>query len=42
MRDDKKNQDGRITLILARRIGDAFIDRETDEADLTRFVESQL
>ena len=42
MRDDKKNQDGRITLILARGIGDAYIDRETDETDLTRFLETQL
>nr|WP_238934598.1 3-dehydroquinate synthase [Maricaulis parjimensis] len=42
MRDDKKNQDGRITLILARGIGDAYIDRDTDETDLTRFLETQL
>lgn len=42
MRDDKKNQDGRITLILARGIGRAYIDRDTDETDLTRFLETQL
>jgi len=42
MRDDKKNRDGRIALVLARGIGEAFIDRDTDETDLQRFVETQL
>jgi 3-dehydroquinate synthase len=42
MRDDKKNRDGRITLILARGIGRAYIDRDTDETDLTRFLETLL
>jgi len=42
MRDDKKNRDGRITLILARAIGDAFIDPSADEADLLTFMETQL
>jgi 3-dehydroquinate synthetase len=42
MRDDKKNRDGRIALVLARGIGDAFIDRDTDETHLTRFLETQL
>lgn len=42
MRDDKKNRDGRITLILARAIGAAFIDPAADEADLLAFMETQL
>ncbi|WP_291845427.1 3-dehydroquinate synthase [Maricaulis sp.] len=42
MRDDKKNMDGRITLILARGIGAAYIDRAADEADLLSFMETQL
>ncbi|WP_323761637.1 3-dehydroquinate synthase [Maricaulis sp.] len=42
MRDDKKNRDGHITLILARAIGDAFIDPAVDEADLLTFMETQL
>lgn len=42
MRDDKKNQDGQITLVLAHAIGNAYIDRTTDEADLVRFMETSL
>ncbi|WP_339332907.1 3-dehydroquinate synthase [uncultured Maricaulis sp.] len=42
MRDDKKNKDGRITLILVRGIGQAFIDPAVDEADLLTFMETQL
>ncbi|RKR00518.1 3-dehydroquinate synthase [Maricaulis maris] len=42
MRDDKKNRDGRITLILTRGIGAAFIDAAADEADLLAFMETQL
>ena len=42
MRDDKKNRDGRIALVLARGIGEAFIDRDTDETDLQHFLETQL
>jgi len=42
MRDDKKNRDGRIALILARGIGAAYIDRDTDENDLTDFMETTL
>lgn len=42
MRDDKKNRDGRIGLILARGIGEAYIDRDTDETDLTGFMETVL
>ncbi|HEX2890525.1 3-dehydroquinate synthase [Vineibacter terrae] len=32
MRGDKKNRDGRITFVLARGIGQAFVARGTDEA----------
>lgn len=42
MRDDKKNRDGRIALVLARGIGAAYIDRDTDETHLIRFMESLL
>lgn len=42
MRDDKKNKDGRITLILTRGIGNAYIDETTDETDLVRFMETTL
>jgi 3-dehydroquinate synthase len=42
MRDDKKNQNGQITLVLARGIGSAYIHRVTDEADLVHFMESML
>lgn len=42
MRDDKKNKNGRITLILATGIANAYIDRDIDEDHLTRFLESQL
>ncbi len=42
MRDDKKNKDGRITLILARGIGNAYIDPDVDESDLVAFMETSL
>ncbi|MBO6729672.1 MAG: 3-dehydroquinate synthase, partial [Maricaulis sp.] len=42
MRDDKKNQDGRITLILARGIGNAYIETNVDEEDLVAFLETKL
>lgn len=42
MRDDKKNQDGRITLILARGIGTAYIETNVDETDLVAFLETKL
>lgn len=42
MRDDKKNRDGRIALVLARGIGEAYIDRDTDETDLIEFMETLL
>ena len=42
MRDDKKNAGGRITLILARGIGEAYIASDADETRLLAFMESQL
>jgi len=42
MRDDKKNRDGRITLILARGIGNAYIESQADESDLVAFMETSL
>ncbi|HKS87898.1 MAG TPA: 3-dehydroquinate synthase [Stellaceae bacterium] len=38
MGKDKKVQDGRITLILPRRIGDAFVMRDAPLADLRAFL----
>lgn len=39
MRHDKKNQNGKITLILARGIGKAFIARDVDEAEITSMLD---
>jgi 3-dehydroquinate synthetase len=38
MGKDKKVRDGRITLILPRRIGDAFVMREARSEDLREFL----
>jgi shikimate kinase/3-dehydroquinate synthase len=38
MRKDKKVKDGRVTLILARDIGDTFITSDVAPADLERFL----
>lgn len=38
MRQDKKNADGRIALILSRGIGRAFLDRDAPEAELARYL----
>ena len=40
MRKDKKARNGRLTFILARQIGDAFIAEDIDEAELNRFLET--
>jgi len=39
MRGDKKNESGRITLILLRGIGGAFVSRDTDETELLDFLQ---
>lgn len=41
MAQDKKVRDGRLTFILARSIGDAFITRDVDAADLQSFLEAE-
>ena len=40
MRQDKKNAGGRVTLILARAIGDSFVQKNTEEADILTFLQS--
>ena len=42
MGKDKKVRDGRITLILARDIGDAFIAREVERATLAAFLAAEI
>lgn len=42
MQDDKKNSGGEITLILARGIGNAYIEPKADRADLTDFLTTEL
>ena len=38
MAGDKKAEAGRVTLVLARTIGDAFVEKTVDTADLTAFM----
>ncbi len=38
---DKKNQGGKITLVLLRRIGEAFVDRDVDRERLAAFLVDQ-
>ena len=40
MRKDKKAQHGKLTFILARQIGEAFVARDIDEAELNTFLET--
>ena len=40
MRKDKKTHQGKLTFILARQIGEAFVEQNIDEAELNRFLES--
>jgi 3-dehydroquinate synthase len=42
MRGDKKADDGRLTFILARGIGQAFISREVDEAALRSLLDDAI
>ena len=41
MAGDKKAEGGRLTLVLARSIGDAFVERTVDAADLKAFLIEQ-
>ena len=38
MGQDKKNEDGKITLILARAIGDAFVQKSVRDEDVEAFI----
>ena len=42
MRQDKKAEAGRLTFILARGIGEAFVERAVDEAEVARFLAEEL
>ena len=42
MAQDKKVVDGRLTLILVRNIGDAYITRDVGAPDVARFLDDQL
>ena len=42
MQQDKKVQDGRLTLILLRAVGDAFVTRDVDAADVAAFLEREV
>jgi 3-dehydroquinate synthetase len=40
MRKDKKARDGKLTFILVRSIGQAFVEHQIDEQSLRDFLES--
>ena len=42
MGQDKKVRDGRLTFILARGIGEAFISRDVDEAEVRTFLAGEI
>jgi 3-dehydroquinate synthetase len=42
MRKDKKTRDGRITLILPRRIGEVVITQEVPEATIVDFLRRRI
>jgi 3-dehydroquinate synthase len=42
MASDKKAEGGRITLVLARRIGEALLDRSVEPAEIRAFLEAEL
>lgn len=42
MQKDKKNQQGRLTMILVRGIGDAFVERDINEEELFKFLVGPL
>ena len=42
MRQDKKVERGRLTFILGKGIGECFVAREVDEADVRAFLEQDL
>ncbi len=42
MRGDKKNKDGKITLVLAKGLGKAFVSRDVAESDLLDYLKEGL
>ena len=40
MHKDKKARQGKLTFILARQIGEAFVAGDIDETELSRFLET--
>ncbi len=42
MHKDKKVQDGHLTLILAKAIGAAYVDKQVDSEDLYQFIQKQI
>ncbi len=42
MRQDKKAVGGKLTLILTRKIGDAFVARDVEDAEVLKFLEEDL
>lgn len=42
LQGDKKNRDGKITLILTRGIGQAFVAHQVSETDLTEFLQKKF
>jgi len=42
MKGDKKNKDGKITLILTKGIGQAFVSRQIGETELTAFLQKKF
>ncbi len=42
MKGDKKNMDGKITLILTKGIGQAFVSRQIRETELTAFLQKKF
>ena len=42
MRQDKKVERGRLIFILARGIGESFVAKDVDEADVLRFLEAEF
>jgi 3-dehydroquinate synthetase len=42
MHQDKKVRDGRLTFVLTRGIGSAFVERGVDAREVTRLLEGEI
>lgn len=42
MRQDKKASDGKLVFILARKIGDTFVEKDVAETDILEFMQEEL